>query len=57
MPSPAGPIRTLPSPVSTGGAEPALGPIPAVGEHTDAILGELGLTEAEIAALRSSGTV
>jgi itaconate CoA-transferase len=73
--SPAGPIRTLPFPVSTGdlpfpvstgglpfpvstgGAEPALGPIPAVGEHTDAILAELGLTDAEIAALRSSGTV
>jgi len=57
VPSPAGPIRTLPSPVSTGGAEPALGPIPAVGEHTDAILGELGLTDIEIAALRDAGTV
>jgi itaconate CoA-transferase len=54
--SPAGPIRTLPSPVSTG-TEPAFGPIPAVGEHTGAILAELGLTEAEVAALRSSGTV
>ena len=57
MESPAGPIRTLPVPASTGGAEPALGPIPAVGEHTDAILAELGLTDAEVAALRSSGTV
>jgi itaconate CoA-transferase len=55
--SPAGPIRALPSPVSTGGAQPALGPIPAVGEHTDAILAELGLTEAEVTALHSSGTV
>jgi itaconate CoA-transferase len=55
--SPAGPIRTLPFPVSTGGAEPAFGPIPAVGEHTDAILAELGLTDAEAAALRSSGAV
>jgi itaconate CoA-transferase len=54
--SPAGPIRTLPSPVSTG-TEPAFGPIPAVGEHTGAILAELGLTEAEVTALRSSGTV
>ena len=54
--SPAGPIRTLPSPVSTG-TERAFGPIPAVGEHTGAILAELGLTEAEVAALRSSGTV
>jgi len=57
MESPTGPIRTLPFPVSTGGAPPDLGPIPAVGEHTDAILAELGLTDAEVAALRSSGMV
>jgi itaconate CoA-transferase len=55
--SPVGPVRTLPSPVSTGGASPALGPIPAVGEHTDPILAELGLTDAEVAALRDAGTV
>jgi itaconate CoA-transferase len=57
MESPAGPIRTLQSPVSTGSAEPALGPIPAVGEHTDAILAEFGLTDAEITALRDAGPV
>jgi itaconate CoA-transferase len=57
MGSPAGPIRTLPFPVGTGGTAPAPGPIPAVGEHTDAILAELGLTEAEVTALRDSGTV
>ena len=57
MESPTGPIRTLPFPVSTGGAPPDLGQIPAVGEHTDAILAELGLTDAEVAALRSSGMV
>ena len=55
--SPAGPIRVLPSPVSTGGATPAPGPIPAVGEHTDAILAELGYDEREIAALRKAGAV
>jgi itaconate CoA-transferase len=55
--SPAGPIRALPPPISTGGAAPVLGPIPAVGEHTDAILAELGLTGAEIAALRDAGSV
>ena len=55
--SPAGPIRTLAFPVSADGAEPAFGPIPAVGEHTDAILAELGLADAEVAALRSSGAV
>ena len=57
MESSAGPIRTLPFPVRTGGAPPDLGPIPVVGEHTDAILAELGLTDAEVAALRSSGMV
>jgi itaconate CoA-transferase len=82
MGSPAGPIRTLPSPVSTGpastvpastdsastdsastdsaspsGAAPAFGPIPAVGEHTEVILAELGFTEAEVTALRETGTV
>ena len=55
--SPAGPVRALPPPVSTGGAAPALGPIPAVGQHTAAILAELGFTDAEIAALRDAGTV
>jgi itaconate CoA-transferase len=55
--SPAGPVRALPSPLSTAGAAPALGPIPAVGEHTDAILAELGFSGAEIAALRDTGTV
>jgi itaconate CoA-transferase len=55
--SPAGPIRALPAPISTGGAAPALGPIPAVGEHTDAILAELGLTAAEVTELREAGAV
>jgi itaconate CoA-transferase len=57
MDSPAGPIRTLPSPVSIGGAKPAPGPIPAIGEHTEAILAELGLTGAEVAALREAGVI
>jgi itaconate CoA-transferase len=57
MDSPAGPIRSLPFPVSTGGARPAPGPIPAVGEHTEVILAELGLTGAEVAALRDAGVV
>jgi itaconate CoA-transferase len=55
--SPAGPIRALPPPISTGGVAPALGPVPAVGEHTDAILAELGLTGPQIAALREAGAV
>jgi len=56
--SPAGPLRALPPPVSIGGgARPALGAIPAVGEHSGEILAELGYTAAEVAALRAAGTV
>jgi crotonobetainyl-CoA:carnitine CoA-transferase CaiB-like acyl-CoA transferase len=32
-------------------------PVPALGEHTEAILAELGYGEAEIAALRASNAV
>jgi itaconate CoA-transferase len=55
--SPAGPIRALPAPISTGGEAPALGPIPAVGQHTDLILAELGLTAAEVTQLHEAGAV
>jgi itaconate CoA-transferase len=41
--SPAGPLRALPSPISLGGVAPALGAIPAVGEHTAAVLAEFGI--------------
>jgi itaconate CoA-transferase len=44
--SPAGPLRALPSPISLGGAAPALGAIPAVGQHTQAVLAEFGLADA-----------
>jgi crotonobetainyl-CoA:carnitine CoA-transferase CaiB-like acyl-CoA transferase len=32
-------------------------PVPALGEHTDAILGEAGYAAADIAALRTEGVV
>ncbi len=41
--SPAGPLRALLPPVTVPGREPAMGPVPALGEHTDAIIAELGL--------------
>jgi itaconate CoA-transferase len=40
--SPAGPLWALLPPVAMEGVEPVMGAIPAVGEHTDAILAELG---------------
>jgi len=41
--TPGGPIRVLRPPVALDGQEPFLGPVPALGEHTDRILAELGL--------------
>ena len=41
--TPAGPVRALLPPVTVPGREPAMGNVPARGEHTAAILAELGL--------------
>jgi itaconate CoA-transferase len=41
--TPAGPVRALLPPVSVHGREAAIGDVPAVGQHTAAILAELGL--------------
>jgi itaconate CoA-transferase len=43
--SPGGAIPALLPPVTVPGREPVMGAIPAAGEHTAAILAELGLTE------------
>jgi itaconate CoA-transferase len=53
--SPAGPLRALPSPISLGGATPALGAVPALGEHTAAVLAEFGLTDLDISAPDEAG--
>jgi crotonobetainyl-CoA:carnitine CoA-transferase CaiB-like acyl-CoA transferase len=39
------------------GVEPRMGPIPAVGEQTAAILRALGYEEEKIARLRAAGVV
>ena len=49
--SPAGELRMLKPPFNLDGMEPRLDPIPAVGEHTAAILAELGFGPEEIRAL------
>jgi crotonobetainyl-CoA:carnitine CoA-transferase CaiB-like acyl-CoA transferase len=41
--SPAGPLQVFKPPLIIDGIEPVLGPVPAVGEHTDEVLAELGL--------------
>ncbi len=55
--SPGGDIAALLPPTTFAGVEARLGPVPAVGEHTDAILRTLGRTDADIAGLRAARTV
>ena len=55
--SPVGPLRALIPPVTMQGAESPMGPVPDVGEHTDAILAELGYDGDTLATLRGSGAV
>ncbi|KUH35276.1 MULTISPECIES: CaiB/BaiF CoA transferase family protein [Streptomyces] len=56
--SAVGPLRALLPPITLpGGPEPLMGAVPALGEHTDAVLGELGLDEPERARLRRDGVV
>jgi itaconate CoA-transferase len=57
VPSPGGDVEALLPPATFAGVEPVLGPVPAAGEHTDAILRALGRTDADIAALRAAHTV
>jgi crotonobetainyl-CoA:carnitine CoA-transferase CaiB-like acyl-CoA transferase len=50
--------RTLANPIRVSFAEQRTAhPAPALGQHTDEILGEIGLSAGEIAGLRSTGAV
>jgi len=55
--TPAGEIEMLLPPVAMSGVEYRMDPIPAVGEHTDAVLAGIGRTPEQIAQLRRNGTV
>ncbi|MEN3273662.1 MAG: hypothetical protein V7636_2423 [Actinomycetota bacterium] len=54
--TPAGPIRALRSAVEPVGEVP-LAEVPALGQHTDAVLGEIGLNAKEVRHLRDLGVV
>ena len=55
--TPVGPVRALAPPATIDGVEPVMGPIPALGAHTDAILAELGYDAATIQGWRDAAMV
>jgi itaconate CoA-transferase len=55
--SPAGPLPALLPPAGSDAFEPRMDPVPALGEHTAAILGELGYSGDAIDRLRTAGAV
>jgi itaconate CoA-transferase len=55
--SPSGELDMLKPPFNLSGFEPRMDPVPALGEHTRAILVELGYPEREIDALRRAGAL
>ncbi|GAA3983188.1 CaiB/BaiF CoA-transferase family protein [Actinomadura viridis] len=55
--SPVGALRAILPPITFAGVEARMDPIPGLGDHTDAVLAELGYGDGEIARLREAGTV
>ena len=55
--TPAGRIDALLPPVNLSGHEARMDAVPTVGQHTDAILAELGYGAGNIAAMRAAGAV
>ncbi|MER6012845.1 CaiB/BaiF CoA transferase family protein [Streptomyces bluensis] len=56
--TPLGPLKALLPPVTLpGGGAARMGAVPALGEHTVALLRAVGMTDDEIAALRREGVV
>ncbi|MCB5167122.1 CoA transferase [Streptomyces bambusae] len=56
--SAVGPLRALLPPiVLPGGPEPLMGAVPALGEHTGAVLRALGMSDAQIDGLRRDGVI
>jgi formyl-CoA transferase len=53
--TPGGDIRALLPPANLTSLHPPMNPVPALGEHTETILRDLGRTDADIAALRAEG--
>ena len=55
--SPAGPLRALVPPVTMDTAEPVMEGIPALGQHTNQILSEIGIEGKTVEAWRADGVI
>jgi crotonobetainyl-CoA:carnitine CoA-transferase CaiB-like acyl-CoA transferase len=55
--SSAGTIQALLPPANLDGVEPSMGDIPALGQHTESLLAELGYGAGEVSAMRSTGAI
>jgi itaconate CoA-transferase len=55
--TPAGPVRCLTPPFDFDGLEIPMGAIPALGEHTETILGELGFDSGTVGEWRKEGII
>jgi itaconate CoA-transferase len=53
----AGPVRALLPPFIFTDQEAAMGDVPSVGQHTDAVLAEVGFSAERIAAMRAAGAI
>jgi itaconate CoA-transferase len=55
--SPEGPIAALKPAILLDGVEARMGPVPALGEHSEVILSELGYTAEQIRELRAASVI
>lgn len=55
--SPAGEIEALRPPFNLDGMDPRMDPVPGVGQHSRAVLAELGYTDADVARLAAEGVI
>ena len=53
----AGPIRAILPPPIVEGYEQPMGAVPGLGQHTDAVLSELGIDDEQISRLRTQGVI
>jgi crotonobetainyl-CoA:carnitine CoA-transferase CaiB-like acyl-CoA transferase len=55
--SPAGPVMAVLPPPEVQGWDWRMDPVPGLGEHTEAVLRELGYGDAEVNAMRAAGAI